>query len=256
MENTYKTAQIAAECGIHPNSVRLYEGLGFIPPVPRAANGYRIFNELHLEHVRLARTALKSSWLGGIIRQKALAVLQLSAAGSYGEAALVAREHLRLVRDEREKAEVAAGLLEAWAGDSDEHAASTDHYWKTNEIAGLLHVTHDMLRSWERNGLISVPRDPENGYRIYGKDELRRLYLIRALRKARFSLMSIHHMLGKYDLGVREGLAGILDELPPDEEDIVFNTTQWLTKIRGIEASARELIDRLTLIMKLSENKP
>jgi DNA-binding transcriptional MerR regulator len=257
MTNYYKTSQVAAGCGVHPNTVRLYEELGFIPQVPRAGNGYRLYSQIHIEYVRLVRTALKSTWLGGVIRKKAISVLELAAAGSYDEAARVAREHLDLVREEREKAEIAAGLLEAWAAaDSDSRVDITRPQWKTNEAAERLDITHDMLRSWERNGLITVPRDPENGYRIYGEDELRRLYVIRALRKARFSLMSIHNMFRHYDRGIREGLAEILDELPPDEEDIVFNTNQWLTKILSIEESALELIRRLTLIIKLSEKEP
>ncbi|MFX4260913.1 MerR family DNA-binding transcriptional regulator [Pelotomaculum propionicicum] len=247
---TYKTSQIAALCGVHPNTVRLYEELGYIPPVPRAKNGYRLYSELHLEYVRLVRTALKSTWLGGIIRKKALSVVLLSAAGSFEEAMQLAREHLTMVREERGKAEIAAGLLETWAADRNIPDGSAGPYWKSSEAAERLDITYDMLRSWERNGLITVPRDPDNGYRVFGKDEIRRLYVIRALRKARFSLMSIYNMFRHYDRGVREGLAGILDELPPDEEDIIFNTNQWLSKIKTIEEYACELIDRLTTIIK------
>lgn len=251
--NTYKTSQIAALCGIHPNTVRLYEELGYIPPVPRAENGYRMYGKIHLEHVRLVRTALNSTWLGGVIRKKALSVVLLSAAGSYEEASRVAQEHLTLVSQEREKAEIAAGLLEAWASDNDSLTGSAGPAFKSSETAERLDITYDMLRSWERNGLITVPRDQENGYRIFGGKEIRRLYVIRALRKARFSLMSIHNMLRHYDRGIREGLAGILDELPPDEEDIVFNTNQWLSKIRSIEEQACKLIERLDLIIQLSK---
>ncbi len=250
----YNTSKVAAACGIHPNTVRLYEELGYIPQVPRAGNGYRQYSEIHIEYVRLVKTALKSTWLGGAIRKKAISVLELAAAGSFDEATRAAREHLDLVREEREKTEIAASLLESWAaGDSNQNAGLTRHLWKTSEAAGRIGVTHDMLRSWERNGLITVPRDPDNGYRAYGEDELRRLYVIRALRKARFSLMSIYNMFRHYDRGTREGLAGILDELPPDEEDIVFNTNQWLTKIRSIEETAHELLHRLKLIIKLSD---
>jgi DNA-binding transcriptional MerR regulator len=253
--NTYKTSQIAALCGVHPNTVRVYEELGYIPPVPRAENGYRLYSELHLEHVRLVRTALKSTWLGGVIRKKALLVVLLSAAGSYEEAMQAALEHLALVRAEREKAEIAAGLLEAWAYDKDSLTGPAGPAWKSSETAERLDITYDMLRSWERNGLITVPRDRKNGYRVFGPDEIRRLYVIRALRKARFSLMSIYNMLRHYDRGIREGLAGILDELPPDEEDIVFNTNQWFSKIKAIEEYACELIERLDFIIKLLEKQ-
>lgn len=248
---TYKTSQIAEKCQVHPNTVRQYEEQGFLPPVPRAGNGYRQYSELHLEHVLMIRTAFRSTWLGGVIRQKALMVLKLSAAGSYEEAMQAAQEHLSLVSTERVKAEIAARLLEKWAVVSDELAGSDIKAWKTKDIAERLDITLDMLRSWERNGLINVPRNPDNGYRFYGAHEIRRLYVIRALRKARFSLMSIYTMFCHYDRGIREGLAGILNELPPDEENIFFNTNEWLSKIRSIEESAHEIISRLNVIKNL-----
>lgn len=36
---TYKTSQVAAMIGIHPNTVRLYEELGRIPKLERLPNG-------------------------------------------------------------------------------------------------------------------------------------------------------------------------------------------------------------------------
>lgn len=76
---TYKTSQVVALCGVHPNTVRLYEELGYIPPIPRTENGYRGYGEIHLEYVRLVRTAMRSTRLGGVIRKKALSVMLLSA---------------------------------------------------------------------------------------------------------------------------------------------------------------------------------
>jgi Predicted transcriptional regulators len=238
---TLKTSEIAFKCGIHPNTVRQYEDLGFIPKIPRAGNGYRLYSELHLEHVLMVRAALKSTWLGGEICQKALSILHHAADGNYEDAMQVARDHLALIGKEREKAEIATQHLEDWAAISDEHTASTKQYWNTKEIAEHLDISRDMLRSWERNGLITVPRNQGNGYRFYGDHEIRRLYVIRALRKARFSLMSIYNMLQHYDRGIRHGLTSILNELPADEENIFYSTTQWLTKIRSIEESAHEI---------------
>ena len=36
------TSEVAAAAGVHPNTVRLYEQWGFIPPVPRGPKGYRL----------------------------------------------------------------------------------------------------------------------------------------------------------------------------------------------------------------------
>lgn len=52
--NTYKTAEVAATIGIHPNTVRLYEELELIPKPERQPNGYRIFTDFHIEQIRLA----------------------------------------------------------------------------------------------------------------------------------------------------------------------------------------------------------
>jgi len=41
-----RTSDIAKSVGAHSNTVRLYEEWGFLPPVPRAPNSYRLFYDL------------------------------------------------------------------------------------------------------------------------------------------------------------------------------------------------------------------
>jgi len=53
----YKTAQIAALIGVHPNTIRFYEGMKLLPVIPRTEGGYRIFNDAHLRQLMLLRTA-------------------------------------------------------------------------------------------------------------------------------------------------------------------------------------------------------
>ena len=52
---TYTTSQIARFAGVHPNTIRLYERLGFITAPKRRPNGYRVFTELHVSQVRFVR---------------------------------------------------------------------------------------------------------------------------------------------------------------------------------------------------------
>ena len=56
----YGTSEIAKMMRIHPNTVMLYEKWGYIAPVPRKENGYRVYNEMHLEQIKLARILLRS----------------------------------------------------------------------------------------------------------------------------------------------------------------------------------------------------
>jgi DNA-binding transcriptional MerR regulator len=174
-----RTSDIAKTVGVHPNTVRLYEEWGFLPPIPRSPSGYRQFTQAHLDQMRLARTALHGGWPGQNIRQSALALVKQAASGDLGGALEQAYEHLALVRAERAQAEAAAEFLERWAQGT--AADASPKPLRIGETAKSLGVTTDMLRNWERNGLINVPRDPGNGYRRYGAAEIGRLRVVRML---------------------------------------------------------------------------
>jgi DNA-binding transcriptional MerR regulator len=80
------TNKIAKAVGCHPNTVRLYEQWGLIPPAKRSANGYRIYTQEHLDQMRLARTALNTPWPGKAIRRSGTAIVLQAAGGDLGGA--------------------------------------------------------------------------------------------------------------------------------------------------------------------------
>ena len=43
--NALSTTKIARAAGCHPNTVRLYEQWGFLPPVERSPSGYRLYTQ-------------------------------------------------------------------------------------------------------------------------------------------------------------------------------------------------------------------
>jgi DNA-binding transcriptional MerR regulator len=243
MKSRYlRTSDIAQAAGVHPNTVRLYEEWGFLPPIPRSASGYRRFTEAHLDQMRLARAALHGPWPGRNIKRSALDMVRQAASGDLGGALEQAYHHLALVQAERAHAEAAAGLLDRWAqgAAADATAASL----RIGQAARLLGVTTDVLRNWERNGLIQVPRDPHNGYRMYGAVEIGRLRVIRMLSRAGYSLMAILRMLLQLDRGQKEDLRQVLDTPRPDE-DVYSAADRWLSTLVAFEQRARELIAQL-----------
>ncbi len=233
------TSGIARAVGVHPNTVRLCESMGLLRPIPRSPSGYRMFNQFHLDQMRLAWTATRCTWLGGEIRRTALALVLMSGSGRLAEALQKAHDLLTLVRREKAQAEEAAEFLERWAGRPD--YAETSLRLRIGEVARLLDVTHDMLRNWERNGLIRVPRNPENGYREYGDAEIDRLRVIRALRHARYRTMSVLRMMSYLDRGRKGDLRRVLDT-PPPGEDVYYATDRWLSTLAELEAWARDLV--------------
>lgn len=49
IEKIYTTSQIAKIIGVHPNTVRMYEGMGLISKALRKTNGYRVFSDVHID---------------------------------------------------------------------------------------------------------------------------------------------------------------------------------------------------------------
>src|SRR5688572_31296407 len=166
-----RTSDIARELGVHNNTVRLYETWGYLPAIPRGANGYRQYTTLHLEQARLVRLTLHYPFVG----DKTLLVnlVQSAAHGDFGMALERAYQYLAYIRSERTYAEAAVEFLERWA--AGHLIDSSQQKMHIQQAAQHLHVSVDMLRNWERNGLIDIPRDPANGYRLYGATEFGRL---------------------------------------------------------------------------------
>lgn len=243
----YKTSEIARAVGVHPNTVRLYEQWGLLPPIPRSANGYRLFSDLHLEQMHLARIALRCQYVEGKIRQMATNIVKTAARGQLGEALSGAERYLVHIQHELTRAMEAQTLVQKWlTGEMKEPPAK---YIKRSDAANFLNVSIDVLRNWERNGLVQVHRDPVNNYRLYGTEELNRLKVIRTLRVANYSIMSIYRMMRYIDRGGKDGAADLLDS-PHPEEDIVSATDRWISTLRETSGDARELIGQLQRMIK------
>ncbi len=242
MSRHLRTSDIAQAVGVHPNTVRLYEEWGFLPPIPRSPSGYRLFTEAHRDQMRLARMALRGPWPGGKIRKSALALVRQAASGDLGGALEQAYAHLALVQSERAQAEAAAQLLKRWAQGTPTDAATA--LLRIGDAARLLGVTPDVLRNWERNGLIQVPRNPRNRYRLYGAAEIGRLRVIRMLRRAGYSMMAILRMLlqldGDHETDVRQAL-----DTPRHDEDVYSASDRWLSALDELEQRALDIIAQL-----------
>jgi DNA-binding transcriptional MerR regulator len=241
------TAKIAKAVGCHPNTVRLYEQIGFIAPVPRSPKGYRLYTQAHLDQMRLARLAMGNIYSGPNIRRSIVALVRQTAGEDYPAALDMAHGHLSLVRLERELAETAAAFLEQWAqGYSLEKQSGS---LQIKQVAQLLKLSTDVLRNWEGSGFITVPRSPKNGYRQYYPVHIGRLRVIRLLRQAGYSPMAILRMLIQLDQGLGGDLRQALDTPRPDE-DVYSAADRWLSTLAGEEERAKEIIALLQLMVE------
>ena len=239
MANYLRTADLARAAGVHPNTVRRYEERGLLPPVERGVNGYRRFSQRHLDCLRVARVTHIDTYPGRAFRQSAAPILQRALVDDWAGARERAQAHLAFVRDERAQAEEAAELLERWAvGETAEMAGQP---LRIGQVARLLGVSLDMLRNWERNGLITVPRNDENRYRAYHPADISRLRIIRLLSRVGYSHMAILRMMLQLDRGEANNLRRALDTPRPDE-DVYTAADHWLSTLATQEGVARRLL--------------
>lgn len=241
---TYKTAQIAEMIGVHPNTIRFYEKMKLLPVIPRTESGYRIFNDRHLEQLRLLRTAFRAEILSDRLRQEVYKIVKTAAADNIDEAYQSTQRYLEHLREEKAKAEeairITLDIIED-IGKSDKTVA----FYSRLEAAEILGITIDVLRDWERNGLILAPRNSK-GYRKYGLKEINRLKIIRTLRNAHYSMMSILRMLNHLDQG-ELNISNVIDT-PGEEEDIVCAADRYNTALSLAEKDAQEMLHILDAI--------
>jgi len=244
---SYCTSDLARASGTHPNTVRFYEQLGFLPPAERGPNGYRLWKRSHLDQMIFARRALHGLWPGRRIRESALSLVKLAASEGPSAALPAARAHACLVREERARAEEAASFLESWArgySDDDPQDDAAALRLGPREAAEAVGATTGQIRNWERNRLIDTPRD-EAGRRTYGPSEIGRLRVIRALLLAGYSVMAVLRMTTALDRGRTRDLRGVLDT-PTKGEEALTAFDHWLSSLSEQEARAQGLIALLS----------
>lgn len=242
-----RTSDLANAVGVHPNTVRRYADRGILPAVARSPSGYRRFTQRHLDCLRLAHQVYGSRYPGKAIRELGVHIVQAAVGGHLSGALELAYRHLALVQAERAHADTAADLLERWAFGAPDDPISRP--LQIGQVAHLLGVTIDVLRNWDRNGLIDIPRDPSNGYRRYGAREISRLRVIRMLSRAGYSLSAILRMLIQLDRGETTDLRRALDTPGPDE-DVYTASDRWISTLSDQEQRAHTIIALLEEIIQ------
>lgn len=246
----YKTAEIAAIIGIHPNTVRLYEELGLIPRPKRQSNGYRVFTDLHIAQFRLARLAFQIEVVQNGLRKKIVQMVKTSAAGDFQAAIGLTQDYCSQVRGERANAEEAISLVnQLLSGGTRENSP----FLRRKEVSAHLDISMDTLRNWEMNGLLTVGRR-ENGYRVYGAGDVQRLKIIRSLRCANYSLEAIRHMLQQLSQNPHLDIQAALNT-PKEDSEIITVCDKLILSLSAAEQNALKIIEMLEK-MKIEFSQP
>lgn len=230
---TYSTSEIAGIMGIHPNTVMLYEKWGYIGPVERKENGYRVYTETNLEQMKLVRMALRGELIKCYMKFEIQNIIRSAAQGDLRKALELSQEYLAHIKNEKNnELKVMKAIREMLQVDSQEEEIIVRN---RNGAAKLLGVSINVIINWERNGLLEVPRS-KNGYRVYGEKEIKLLRIIKALRQENYSTQCICRMLAKMKVKCK-GNDIVLSSETEDSDD-------WLlSSLSEAERNTKQLID-------------
>ena len=238
--NTYITSDVAKIIGIHPNTVRLYEEWGLLPPVERKPNGYRIFTDFHIEQLRLARLAFQIEVLQNGLRKKIILMVKTAATKDFDTALSLTAEYKVQLRQERGNAEEAINITnQLLCGVTEDNTK----FLRRKEVSDYLGISTDTLRNWEMNGLLAVKRK-QNGYRVYTDEDIKQLKIIRSLRCAGYSLEAILRMLQQLSKNPSTDIRKALNT-PKTDAEIITVCDKLIVSLQNAEKNAENMIEML-----------
>ena len=81
-----------------------------------------------------------------------------------------------------------------------------------HEVAALLNISTDAIRLYEKEGLVTPTRNPENGYRYYNTEQIHRIMGICLYRRLHVSIAEIKCLVEVSTLeDISDGFSGFID---------------------------------------------
>ncbi|HZR40359.1 MAG TPA: MerR family transcriptional regulator [Ktedonobacteraceae bacterium] len=204
MKQSLRPIDLAREVSLSVQMVRNYEQWGFIPHAERSQTGYRRYGQQHMHAIRTARTMI-----AGYGWQTALTIMQHIHQGDITAAvAAIDACHADLHR-RRQAIEATLDTLRATA-EMVQRLPETPKRprWRSrlhiNEVAQEIGITVSKVRFWEAQGLLQPQRDPENNYRLYDEEQLRRLRVVTLLRDSGYGFDTIRTVVAELAIGRTE----------------------------------------------------
>lgn len=197
-EKNYRTIDLGRAAGLSVQQVRNYEELGLLPTATRSANGYRRYQQRHLDALLTARIMI-----AGYGWQAAQQIMEHAHAGDLGGAlALIDARHATIDHQRHEVEALLKALRTLAVTVSPARRGIHPRAPLTiGEAAREVGVRPSALRFWEAQQLLHPQREHTNSYRRYDEAELRRLQVVALLRSANYGFDAIRTVLD--ELGAR-----------------------------------------------------
>lgn len=184
-----KGIDIARKLNISTSALRHYESWKIIPEVARQENGYRIYTEVHEAYFKCIREMIPGF---GIAFIKTL--LPMVMIGDTTTAIWEINKKQVALCQEKARIEYTIEILEPGV-----LAAIPKYknkkYFSIGEVAKEASVSTSAIRHWEKEGLLTPQRDIHSGFRQFNIQDIRKIYIIRAVQRTVFSLDTVRQVL-------------------------------------------------------------
>ncbi|WP_103105515.1 MerR family DNA-binding transcriptional regulator [Brevibacillus reuszeri] len=209
---------IARRLGLSTSTLRNYERQGLVPPSQRSSTGYRMYTQEHLAYFECIEAM--SPGFGMEITAQVVRGLQAKQVDSV--LWMVTKSQADLYRD-RQLAEKNIQMLESQEKETSSREERTELEWMTiGEASAETSIPASTIRHWEKIGLITLERDPQNGYRRINRSQLRKISLLRTLRSAVYSDTVVQ---------LKQAIAELNHEDVAHARKIAQQTAQYLDKM-------------------------
>lgn len=232
-EEELKIGRLSQLTGVKAGTIRFYEKCGFLEPAKRLPNGYRIFCGRHIFQIRVCRLVF-GGFVNRRLRKISRDVLQASRDWNLEDYRQAADRYFQAVEEDIRETKLAVDIVM----DKLQETREDGLLYTKRQAAALAGLTSETIRNWERNGLFRQ-RDPYEK-RLYSRQELNRMYVIRLLLDNGYSMMAVRSFFEEYDGGGRELAIRQLME-PGENEDLIYRADRYMETLLEAKEKARQL---------------
>ncbi|WP_130860547.1 MerR family transcriptional regulator [Gracilibacillus phocaeensis] len=182
---------IAKKLDVGTSALRHYENWGIVPKAHRKENGYRVYSEVHEAYFQCIRAMYPGYGMSTVRR-----VMRLLQEEKYIEALWDVNAVQAELFERKQRADEALRILRPDQMQQFMASKKQAHY-TIGEVEAELDIPATTLRHWEKEELITPQRNPENGYRLYTRQDMQRLLIIRTVQSSVYLLDIVRDILDK-----------------------------------------------------------
>ncbi len=186
-----KPIDIARKLDVGTSALRHYEEWGIVPKALRKQNGYRVYTKEHEAYFQCIRAMYHGFGMATV--RKIMPMIQQN---NFTEALWEVNAIQSDLYQRKQQATKALEILKPENMQS--FLEKRNKKWYTiGEVEKEIEVPASTLRHWEKEQLINPARDPESGYRMYNREDIRRLLIIKTVQSSVYLLDIVREVLEK-----------------------------------------------------------